>query len=63
MSKSLTVRESRKALEGVPDELEVKINSDTLSPRIVIELARHVQFDDVNYFEIYANSNDICVCD
>lgn len=61
MNKSLTVGELRKALEGVPDELEVQIGSDTLSPRIVVELARHIQFDDVNYFEIYVN--DIYVCD
>lgn len=59
--KILTVGELKKALINVPDGLEVKINSDTLSPRIVVELARHIQFDDVNYFEIYAN--DICVCD
>lgn len=59
--KSLTVGELKKALINVPDELEVKINSDSLSPGIVVELARHIQFDDINYFEIYAN--DICVCD
>lgn len=63
MNKHLTVGELRKAIESVPDELEVKLDSDTGIDQgglgeIVIEMARRVQYGDVDYFEIYAN--DIC---
>lgn len=62
MSKPLTVGDLRKALEGVPDELEVQLSSDSGVDQgigeIVIEMARRVQYDDTDYFEIYAN--DTC---
>ncbi|PXX73400.1 hypothetical protein [Dielma fastidiosa] len=50
MNKSLTVKELRKALEGVPDELEVKLDSDTGVDQggigeIVIEMARRVTYN------------------
>lgn len=69
--KALTVGELRKAIEGVPDNLEVQLSSDTGVDQgegeIVIESARRVKYDlpfgqhyqdgstGVDYFEIYAN--------
>lgn len=69
--KALTVGELRKALEGVPDELEVQLSSDTGVDQgegtIIIESARRVNYklkdnqsfedgtNEVDYFEIYAN--------
>lgn len=69
--KSLTVGELRKALEGVPDDLEVRLSSDTGvdqgEGQIIIESARRVKYDlpegkhfedgstSVDYFDIYAN--------
>lgn len=62
MSKPLTVGDLRKALEGVPDELEVQLSSDSGVDQgigeIVIEMARRVQYGNTDYFEIYAN--DTC---
>lgn len=49
MNKPLTVGELRKALEGVPDELEVQLSSDTGIDQgigeIVVESARRVKYD------------------
>ena len=69
--KALTVGELRKALEGVPDALEVRLSSDTGVDQgmgeIIIESARRVKYDlpegkhfedgstGVDYFDIYAN--------
>lgn len=69
--KALTVGELRKALEGVPDNLEVQLSSDTGVDQgegeIIIESARRVKYDlpdgkkfedgstGVDYFDIYAN--------
>lgn len=69
--KALTVGELKKALEGVPDNLEVRLSSDTGVDQgegeIIIESARRVNYDlpagkyfedgstSVDYFEIYAN--------
>lgn len=69
--KALTVGELRKALEGVPDNLEVQLSSDTGVDQgegeIIIESARRVNYHlpegrhfedgstEVDYFEIYAN--------
>ncbi len=69
--KALTVGELRKALEGAPDNLEVRLSSDTGVDQgmgeIIIESARRVKyglpegkhFEDgstgVDYFDIYAN--------
>lgn len=74
MSKVLTVGELRKALEGVPDHLEVQLGSDTGVDQgygeIVVESARRINYDlpegqvfedgaaSVDYFEIYANDLD-----
>lgn len=69
--KPLTVGELRKALEGVPDELEVQLSSDTGVDQgmgeIVVESARRINYSlpegqhfedgstEVDYFEIYTN--------
>lgn len=55
-TKPLTVGELRKALDGVPDDLEVRISSDTGVDQgegeIIVERAFPVGAD---YFAIYAN--------
>lgn len=55
-TKPLTVGELRKALDGVPDDLEVRISSDTGVDQgegeIIVERAFPVSAD---YFAIYAN--------
>lgn len=70
MQKSITVAELRKALEGVPDNLEVRFGSDTEEAcELIIEMARRVKYDlpeghrfedtgetGVDYFEIYGNA-------
>lgn len=60
MSKALTVGELRKALEGVPDEFEVRLGSDSGIDQglgeIVIESAHHIKGED-GWFEIYANDH------
>lgn len=69
--KALTVGELRKDLEGVSDDLEVRLSSDTGVDQgmgeIIIESARREKYDlpegkhledgstDVDYFDIYAN--------
>lgn len=63
MCKELTVVELKKALEGVPDDIPVKLSSDTGvdqgEGRIIIESARRVNYKtqcgEVDYFDIYAN--------
>ena len=70
MDKRLTVGELRKALESVPDELEVHFDSDTEEAyeiilsnayRVKYELPNGKRFADtgetgVDYFEIYGNA-------
>lgn len=68
MKKVLTVGELRKAIEGVPDNLEVRLSSDTGVGqgvgRIVVESAKRVKYGlpngttGVDYFDIYANDID-----
>lgn len=72
MAMRLTVGELKKALEDVPDELEVHFSSDTEEAyEIILESARRVkyelpdgqQFEDtgktrVDYFDIYGNAAD-----
>lgn len=69
--KNITVGELRKAIEGVPDDLEVILASDSGVDQgegeIIIECARRVTYDlpegkmfedgssHVDYFQIYAN--------
>lgn len=70
--KRLTVKELRSALEGVPDELEVRFSSDTEEAyEIIIQIARRVKYElpdgqrfadtgetGVDYFEIYGNAEE-----
>jgi hypothetical protein len=64
--KELTVGELKKALKGVPDDIPVKLSSDTGvdqgEGRIIIESARRVNYKtqcgEVDYFDIYANDCD-----
>lgn len=67
MQKSLTVGELRKALEGVSDEVEVRLSSDTGVDQgegeIIVESAPHVKYNmsngtPVEHFDIYANDHD-----
>lgn len=55
-TKPLTVGELRKALDGVPDDLEVRLSSDTGVDQgegvVIVESAFPVNTD---YFAIYAN--------
>ena len=71
---ALTVGELRKKLEGIPDELEVRLGSDTGVDQgegeIVVEDAWRTKYDlpegqtfedgstGVDYFTIYANDRD-----
>lgn len=72
--KNLTVGELRKALEGVPDELEVELSSDSGidqcgydDAEVVIEDAYRCTYNykdeketkKADYFVIYANYRDI----
>lgn len=67
--KELTVGELRKVLEGVPDELHIRLSSDTGvdqgidGGKIVIENAGRVRYqisdEIIDYFEIYANEREI----
>lgn len=71
---SLTVGKLKKALEGVPDDLEVQLSSDSGVDQgdgeVVVEDAYRVNYklkdgktfedgtDEVDYFAIYANFRD-----
>lgn len=63
----LTVGELRKALEGVPDDVKVKLSSDSGvdqgEGRVIVESARRVKYKangfDYDYFDIYANNIDV----
>lgn len=60
--KPLTVGELRKALEGVPDNLEVELSSDTGVDqglgRIIVESAKMVGDEKSGCFDIYANDRE-----
>lgn len=70
MQKRLTVGELRKALENVPDDLEVHFSSDTEEAyEIILESAGRVKYElpngkrfadtgetGVDYFRIYGNA-------
>lgn len=59
--KELTVRDLRHALIGVPDDIPVRLSSDTGVDHgegdIIIEEAGRVEYGDVDYFDIYANDH------
>lgn len=60
MTKKLTAGELKKALEGVPDDMEVELSSDTGVDqgygRIIVESA-WMQGGENGCFTIYANDN------
>ena len=62
MSKVLTVGKLKEVLKDVPDDLEVKLSSDSGVDqgigRIIIEDAYRVSYENVDYFTIYANDSD-----
>jgi hypothetical protein len=67
MTKELTVGELKKALEGVPDDIPVKLSSDTGVDQgegaIIVESARRVNYNseylgEIDYFDICANDYD-----
>ena len=59
MSKVLTVGKLKEALKDVPDDLEVRLSSDSGVDQgigeIIIEDAYRVSYKNVDYFNIYAN--------
>ena len=61
--KALTVGELKEALKDVPNDLEVKLSSDTGVDQgegaIVVESAERVSYGTVDYFSIYANDIDL----
>ena len=62
MSEVLTVGKLKEALKDVPDDLEVRLSSDTGvdqgEGQIIVEDAYRVTYKDVDYFSIYANDSD-----
>lgn len=63
MSKNITVGELKEALKNVPDDLEVRLLSDSGVDQgegeIIIESAKRVSYGTVDYFSIYANDVDL----
>lgn len=59
--KELTVRDLRQALKGVPDDILVRLDSDSGVDqglgKIIIESARRVTYGSEDYFSIYANDH------
>lgn len=59
--KEITVRDLRRALIGVPDDIPVRLNSDSGVDQglgeIIIESARRVTYGSEDYFSIYANDH------
>ena len=64
----LTVRDLRHALVGVPDDLPVRLSSDIGVDQgygdIITEETHRVKYNDIDYFEIYANDHlDLTECE
>ena len=59
--KELTARDLRHALIGVPDDIPVRLDSDSGVDQglgeIIIESARRVKYGSEDYFSIYANDH------
>ena len=59
--RELTVKELRDALEGVPDDLPVRLESDSGVDQglgeIIVESARRVTYGSEDYFSVYANDH------
>ncbi len=66
--KNITVGELKKALEDVPDDLEVELSSDTGvdqgDSEVIIHQARRIKYTSIisgikrDYFAIFADYND-----
>lgn len=59
--KELMVRDLRQALIGVPDDIPVRLDSDSGVDQglgeITVECARRVKYGSEDYFSIYANDH------
>lgn len=59
---SLTVGKLKEALKDVPDNLEVRLMSDSGvdqgNGQIIVEDAYRVNYGNVDYFSIYANDRE-----
>ena len=59
--KEITVRDLRQALIGVPDDIPVRLDSDSGVDQgigvIIVESARRVTYGSEDYFSIYANDH------
>ena len=59
--KELTVRDLRRAMEGVPDDIPVRLESDSGVDQglgeIIVESAQRVTYGSEDYFSIYANDH------
>lgn len=60
--KALTVGELKGVIKDIPDDVEVRLSSDTGvdqgEGRIIIESAYHVKYGSTEYLSIYANDVD-----
>lgn len=65
--KNITVGELKKALENVPDDLEVQLTSDTGvdqgDSEVIVNQARRIKYTDsycrhIDYFAIFADYKD-----
>lgn len=54
--KQLTVGDLKKALEGVPDNVEITVDSDDCNPDVVPTMARYVNQSKYPSLEIYGVS-------
>lgn len=63
ITRALTVGELKEALKDVPNDLEVRLSSDTGVDQgegeIIIESAERVSYGTIDYFSIYANDVDM----
>lgn len=61
--RALTVGELKEALKDVPNDLEVRLLSDTGVDQgegeIIVESAKRVSYGTEEYFSIYANDSDL----
>lgn len=56
--KQLTVGDLKKALEGIPDNVEVTVESDDCNPNLIPTMARYITRFNCPSFEIYGVSID-----
>lgn len=60
--KALTVGELKNVIKDIPDDVEVRLSSDTGVDQgegiIIIESASHIKYGTTEYLSIYANDID-----